>query len=385
MYSCIIIDPCMFRFGGHEYAMNEFLCTQAKEDGYKPLVLCNHQFKEPASFPYKAIFTYSPYASVGTSAKDDRAMFQFGNRDIFSELKKNIPVDHLPKNSMILIHSACSTILGGIARWLRQGQRSDLKLRIVMRWGMRTRHSTEEIGAKLFQRVCAQLGTLSCDTRFFVDSLCLQKHYQKIYDTTYTITPIGVDFRHAPKFIPPPVEKEHLSFVFSGTPMYSKGGPLLPESIRIHLRSFPNDRFILHICGLGKEEEALFTDLPTQNVTLVREYKKGAAFFTHLMEGDVALLPYSPQAYQLRTSHILLESLGVARGVIISAHPWMNQIIDNLPQQCGVSMKEWSANSLADAMHQFRLHKDELLKGAHDLSKHVRDTHNAGAWWKSVQ
>ena len=385
MQRCIIIDPCLFRFGGHEYAMNEFLCEQAKESEYEPLVLCNHQFQETASFPYKAIFTYSPYASVGASEKDDRAMFQFGNRDVFAMLKNHISFEDISEGSMILIHSACPTILGGIARWLRLSKRSDLKLRIVMRWGVETRHHNKIIGAKLFQRVCNLISTLSCDTRFFVDSLCLQKHYQEIYDREYTITPIGVDFRHAPKQFSSPSPKESLSFVFSGTPLYSKGGRLLPEAIQMHLLRFPKDSFVLHICGLSPEEEHLFTALPSENITLVRAYKKGTEFFTHLMQGDVALLPYSPQAYKLRTSHILLESLGVGRGVIISPHPWMNQILDQLPESCGVSMKNWDAESLADAMHQFRMKQNSFLMAASIQSQYIRDTHNAKEWWKSIQ
>ena len=385
MRYCLIIDPCLFRFGGHEYSMNEFLCEEAEKADYTPLVLCNHQFQEKASFPYKAIFTYSPYASTGSSPKEDKAMFQFGNRDVFAMLKKHIAVDQLPSGTMILLHSACATILGGIARWLRQHNRSDIQLRIVMRWSVKDRYSSLDIGIKLHKHVFAQLDLLPCDVRYYVDSRCLKEHYQELFQKECTITPIGVDFSHAPKTIEPPKSTENLRFVFSGTPMLSKGGTLLPKAIQLHLKDFPNDHFIIHICGLDADEEKVFTILPQTNVTLVREYKKGSDFFAHLVLGDVALLPYSPQSYRLRTSHILLESLGVGRGVIISHHPWMNQIIDELPKRSGVAMKEWNAENLASAMAQFHVHKEEYLTAAYHQSLLIRKTHNAKEWWKSIQ
>jgi hypothetical protein len=129
---CIIIDPCLFRVGGHEYAMNEFLSAQAIASGYDPLVLCNNQFQQQATFPYRALFTYSPYASTGVSPQKDKELFIFGNRDIYSMLQKNIPIEKVEKHSMILIHTACATILGGIARWLNLSTRTDLKIRIVL-------------------------------------------------------------------------------------------------------------------------------------------------------------------------------------------------------------------------------------------------------------
>ena len=70
--------------------MNEFLCEEARNSDYQPLVPCNHQFQETASFPYKGIFTYSPYASTGSSPKEDKSMFEFGNQD-FTIITKEYP------------------------------------------------------------------------------------------------------------------------------------------------------------------------------------------------------------------------------------------------------------------------------------------------------
>ena len=72
---CIIIDPCLFRFGGHEYAMNEFLCEEAQRSGYSPIVLCNHQFQEQASFPYKAILPIAPMQAQAPLQKKTKPCF----------------------------------------------------------------------------------------------------------------------------------------------------------------------------------------------------------------------------------------------------------------------------------------------------------------------
>ena len=215
MSQCIIIDPCLFRMGGHEYAMNEFLCKQASSYGYNPIVLCNNQFQEQASFPYRPIFTYSPYASTGVSPKKDKELFLFGNRDVYSMLQKHFPIEEVEKDSMFLIHTACATILGGVARWLGQSARTDLSVRIVLRWGVAQRHSSLEIGIKLHQTVLRQFQKQKNDVRTFVDSSCLKKHYMKVFKRDYAITPIGVDFAAAPKKLGAPNRKECLRFVFT--------------------------------------------------------------------------------------------------------------------------------------------------------------------------
>ena len=140
----------------------------------------------------------------------------------------------------------------------------------------------------------------------------------------------------------------------------------LPKAVQLHLKTFPDDRFMLHICGLDSEEEQTFTAFPSSNVTLVREYKKGSRFFCTPSARRCRTSPLFSEHYKLRTSHILLESLGVGRGVIISPHPWMNQIIDELPERCGVAMKRWDAQSLADAMGRFHEKKTEYCEAAYD-------------------
>ena len=63
----------------------------------------------------------------------------------------------------------------------------------------------------------------------------------------------------------------------------------------------------------------------------------------------------------------------------------MNQIIDALPERCGVAMKKWDAQSLADAMSQFHEKQTEYREAAYRQSAKIRNSHNAREWWKSVQ
>ena len=167
--------------------------------------------------------------------------------------------------------------------------------------------------------------------------------------------------------------------------MYSKGGALLCEAIRIHLNNHPKDTFLVHICGLSKEEAASFYALPEQSVELVSEYRNGSDYFAHIMSGDIALIPYSPQGYELRTSHILLEALGSGRAVITAKHPWMMELLRTLPKPSGVLMEEWSPNGLSEAMSLMHHHSLEYRKNAFEQSSLIRKTHNAEEWWRFIQ
>ena len=383
MPQCLIIDPCLFRFGGHEYTMDEFLTKQAIQNGFTPIVLCNDRFIEKAEFPYQAIFHHSPYVSAGNSALEDKKLFIFGNKDTHNQLHHYYPIKDLEPNSLVLIHTACATILGGIARWLLECNRRDIRVRIVLRWGVQQRHSSLEIGTKLHQKVFGLLQKCHADIRYFMDSNCLKKHFNTIFSQEYILTPIGVDFAYAP-LPPPPQPQKNLSFVFTGTPITSKGGLLLADAILQHIQKYPEDTFVLHICGIAPDELEDFRQLPSHNVCLVEQYLNGLDYFNHILSADVALIPYSPQFYFLRTSHILLESLGMGRAVITSQHPWMVELMENLPQPCGVSMTEWSVEGLVDALDRFHERSWEYRRGAHAVAPFIQNTHNAQNWWNII-
>ena len=201
----------------------------------------------------------------------------------------------------------------------------------------------------------------------------------------YRMTPIGVDFGQAPTQWEEPYSKETLRFVFSGTPLFSKGGSLLCDAVRLHLKRHPRDTFLLHVCDLDEHERSDFESLPKECVQLVYEHRKGVDFFRHILSGDVALIPYSPKDYALRTSHILIEALGVGRGVIVSQHPWMQQILASTPQKSGLSMPEWSAEGLAEAMHLFHADAYRYRLSAHTQAHMIRAVHNAQEWWNAIQ
>jgi hypothetical protein len=103
------------------------------------------------------------------------------------------------------------------------------------------------------------------------------------------------------------------------------------------------------------------------------------------MSGDVALIPYSPQGYELRTSHILLEVLGVGRAVITAQHPWMMNLLDSLPNPSGVFMEEWTIEGLVRAMSKIHARSWEYRNNAFKQSSLIRKTHNAQEWWRFIQ
>jgi len=274
-------------------------------------------------------------------------------------------------------------MLTGLAAWLVRIKRLDIRVRIVLRWGVGRRFSSAEIGQELYAH-CFQLWEkLSCDVQFFVDSRSLQEHFFSLYQKRFSCTPIGVNFSEIPD-IPFFTEKSSYCFVFAGAPRLSKGGQLLASAIIDHLISYPEDRFRIHLLGLDSEEESIFGLLPSNRVELLYQYLEGKDYINYLMSGDVVLVPYSPEHYHLRTSHIFLEALGLGKPVVASGHPWMKHMLDGFAVPVGVVMEEWTATGLTKAMRAIRENVVELSQNAIANSKSVREQHNPKAWLECV-
>ena len=383
MPKLIIIDPSLYSVGGHEFAMDLFLCNEAESRGYEPLVLSHKAFTGTVPFSYKAVFDNSLYSQSHNSAQADKRSYQLRNKEMFKTLSNTLFSRDIPKNSVILVHTACSSMLSGMAAWVFRLKRPDLRVRLVIRWGMERRRSSEAVGVELFRHAFQAWENVQSDVRFFVDSSPLQRHFVDLLSKNFPCTPIGVDFPNTPE-IPAFQEKSSYCFVFAGAPRMSKGGKLLASAIINHLIDFSEDTFRIHLLGLNKEERALFKPLPTSHVHFEYNYLGGKSYIDYLMSGDVVLVPYSPKFYHLRTSHIFIEALGLGRAVIAAGHPWKKEILEGFTAPCGVIMKEWTVKGLTDAMREFRENASEICQNAISNAENVRGKHNPRTWLDCV-
>ena len=93
---------------------------------------------------------------------------------------------------------------------------------------------------------------------------------------------------------------------------------------------------------------------------------------------DVVLICYDPESYYLRSSHILVEALGMARPVIATRDTWMeDELRTHLGFPVGTLVDGFHAEALADAMLQFADNAPHFASNAGFASNLVRLKHNS--------
>ena len=58
----------------------------------------------------------------------------------------------------------------------------------------------------------------------------------------------------------------------------------------------------------------------------------------------------------------------------------MEEVLQGFQQPLAIVMKEWTENSLIEAMHQMHEEREALLQNAYDTAEHIRNTHNPTQW-----
>jgi hypothetical protein len=381
MPKLIVIDPCLFNMSGHEYTMNKFIVEEGQKHGYNHLVLCHNGYKPNSqdTMHTVSVFRRSPYDKTEMSWEYDMAAINNGNQEIFTVLSKYLLSSFLPEGSMILLHTACNTLLVGLARWIKKIRRPDLKIRIVLRWPA-TRRVFDREKAELFcKKACLIYPRLSGDIRFYADNRGLVEYYKNLTGLQFAQTPIGIQFHDAPQPAPPDLERHSLEFVFAGTPRKEKGIIHISNAISDHIDRYPQDIFHIHTIkayNLAKK----FRDTYPNHVHTHNEFLSGTPYFEFLLRGDVVLIPYDVQSYELRTSHIFMEALGLGRAVIVSKDSWMEEVLQEFDAPLGVVMPSWDSEGLLHAMAELHERRSEILGNAFDHAEQIRRLHNPVQW-----
>ena len=365
MPKMLIIDPCLFTKGGHEYVMNLFLVREAKRHGYAPVVIAHKQlFNVHIDFPLDPLYSMTPYDKKEVSSDYDKKLIQQGNKETFLLLSRHYPSTSLPKGSVILLHTACITLLVGLYQWLRKINRDDIKVRIVLRWPASRRVYDVAYAEEFCQKSINAYASLSCDVRFYSDSRGLVAYYEQLCGITFHQTPIGIHFHDAPPILPVS-SAPFMRFVFAGQTREEKGFLLLTSILKPYIEKYPEDQFLLHTINNPKLKKNLESFWP-QNVQADTRYLSGKAYFSYLMSGDVVLIPYNPEGYHLRTSHIFMEALGLGKAVIVSNNSWMAEVLRSHKDPIGVIMKDWTPQGLFDALIEMRENCDKILLNAYN-------------------
>ena len=379
MTTMLIIDPGLFTKGGHEYVMNAFLVEEAKRRGFQPMVLANKLLKDtPVEFPLKGVFSFTPYDKECVSAEYDRNLLQKGNKETFQVLSTLYPSKNIPKYTVVLLHTACNTLLGGLYQWLKKLKRPDIRVRVVLRWPACRRVFDKTYTEQFCRKAIKAYQGLSCDVRFYSDSRRLVEYYEKLTETPFAQTPIGIHFEGAPK-ISERNNFDSIHYVFAGINREEKGFLQVIDVISPYLTLFPEDHFTLHVIDSPPLKKALESKNPG-HLHCETNYLSGVDYFSYLMRGDVVLIPYDPKSYYLRTSHICMEALGLGRAAIVSGDSWMEDIVGTGDRALGIVMTKWSTEGLFEALQRFRHRRAEILKNTYQQASIIQQEHNPTKW-----
>ncbi len=92
----------------------------------------------------------------------------------------------------------------------------------------------------------------------------------------------------------------------------------------------------------------------------------------------MVLICYDPVSYYLRSSHILVEALGMARPVITTRDTWMeDELRTHLGFPVGTLVDGYNSQALADAMLRFAANAQDFASNAAFASNLVRLKHNS--------
>lgn len=379
----VVVDPGMIGRGGHHLAINRFLFHETKKRGYRPLVLTSRFFTPESEDGFLGLptFAYSPYTLQGHTM-DMLKRFVVYNEDTRTALERRLPSKRLPKGAVFVVHTAFGCMLHGLLEYFFQLERADIHVRVVLRFPPRGAQSGGALADEMWKAVLRQWENLSCDVRFYTDLVSLKDWYQPFCPVEIGVTPIAVDFSKAPT--PVPMREEGgLTFGFVGVPREEKGILLIAAAIREHLVRYPDDRFLLQIPRAEEYILEALSSLPEQ-VTLIDALLFEESYFSFIASLDVVLVPYLPEKYRMRTSHIFMEALGMGKAVVTTPDTWMEEQLNALPSRCGVVMPSVDVEGLHVAMKQMHQHRTEIAENTAHIAPKIRTEHCREAWYSYI-
>ena len=402
------IDPSFATLTGHHFAVNTVIAEECRRRGLPCTVLgrkinnfesatrssgpvppsqqaINDQFQ---AMNVQQVFTSTVYIQPNDHELAAAHYCTEFNNSFEHELRDALPESAVQPGDVFVMHTTSFVHLVGLYRWYRDLQVPQVSLRVLLRYPAYThaegqRELTELLcgfGLRLFKDLPEDK-----DVRFFTDWSRLSQYYLELSGIQMDVLPISIDSPSFPKVQrPSPAAERPLRFGFIGNGRADKGFSLLPEAIQTYRAAriaagHPDDEFLVQATDGGPEIIQQLEQIP--GVQLLHDFVVGADYQQRIQQCDVVLVCYDPVAYHLRSSHILVEALGLGCAVITTQGTWMSdEIRSHLGFPVGTLVEQFNAPSLADAMVRFAANADYFLANAAFASNAVRLKHNSIAF-----
>jgi len=348
-----VIDPGFFEGHGHHFALARLLLRTRFAQGALTSFLGNLRLDPVIAAQHRVlpVFDTAPYG-VSDDADAVRQADQAQNLDCSAVLARHLS-PRLQAGDLLLAHTVTWRQLDGLLAWYEglKPERPPLSVLMIFGPDYLVRPPGHDAVRAVYRRILSRQAGAGPGLRLFADSEQLAASLRELGAVVAGIAPIPVDFGLlAPAGLTPPPRVPR--FVFAGGARMEKGFDLLPGALnQLALAGHSAARFSLQTTHGDPAVVAALAASPLVDWTtddLLDEQAYGAL----IQSGDVVLIPYWPAAYHLRTSHILMEALGLERPVIACGTGWMESEIKAVAPGAAVFMPEWSSAGLGQALTQ---------------------------------
>jgi glycosyltransferase involved in cell wall biosynthesis len=173
---------------------------------------------------------------------------------------------------------------------------------------------------------------------------------------------------------PVPSEGTRLRFLFIGGPRSDKGFRLVLEALELAHASSLNFEFCLRLTFMDETQRSVLERFrgPLLDL-LVQPFYSDEAYFGELATAHAVLLPYDPDAYRIKNSNIVSESLACGTPVIVSnGANSLHEFVKSFPTPCYVAMPSYTAQGLLEAMNLCAANFETLAAAAKAVAPKVR-------------
>jgi glycosyltransferase involved in cell wall biosynthesis len=229
----------------------------------------------------------------------------------------------LGPDALAIMHTATVFQIGGLARWyasLPAAQRPKLFLQFQypLAFGVRRAAQIPEAIAAA-REAAAALVRASSAVRFAANSDPLSAQLSEQLRQPFSTIPVPIRWPRARQVVIPDVP-----FGFFGGLRQEKGSTLLADALPAFLSRHADVRVLVHAPPGASDEAAVKRLAVLPQVELIRrDFGDKEAYYEQFRRARCILLPYDQENYAIRTSGVILESLGLGKAVITTDRTWL--------------------------------------------------------------
>ena len=383
-----VLDPALITRAGHHFHVALAIRDTAAELGIETVVHANRQCNPDvrAALPVAPAFTNTTYSSLSVPAELSAAYNHlYANQTIERELLDSVRGPFAP-DDLIVVHTVVSQQLVGLYRWYVALPEPRPRICLLLRFQPWFRCPPPDRGlATAFYEKALRLwtGTPGLRVVLTTDNAGLGDRYAALGGCEVTELPIPI--RHAEAPPRPPTDPDlGLHFVFMGEARLEKGFHLLMGALTRRGDALSRVRFTAQACRAPELADFITNCRRVMpDVRFVMDDLSEGDYLGLLSSADGVIVPYDPNEYELRTSHVLLEALGMGKPVLTTRGTWMEREMERFGK-VGVSAGGFDVDAVLAGLEDLAGGWRGYARAARDGAARCRDRHNPRSFVRAL-